>query len=314
MSKNRHRGQAASKRGNRQEIWQTRYTHHTRDGDEFYHYASPLARAFWYYVKSIGQATLQSDYAFSPTQEAGLLLHYVHRGRVRQKVVQRSLDIDAGMACLMDRSQPIKTLNPFAAETEVWWVAFDGRDLARIFSELRADAEPQFILPDPVAFEQSFSRCLDLIRERRPGHEARAFAALASLLAELFASRANRQLPSSVAQDGRPLSDPIRQALDYIVKRHGDSSLTVDDIADAANLSSRQLNRRFQAELDCSPMQYLRQHRVAHACDLLETSDIPIRRIAEMVGAATPSHFNYLFRRLTGSTPGDHRAAARSRS
>jgi transcriptional regulator GlxA family with amidase domain len=212
----------------------------------------------------------------------------------------------------MDRSQPIETRNPYTEPAEVWWVLFDGRELTRIYGELRADNDPIFAPLDVERFESVFSGLQELIRTRTPGYEARAFAALATLLGELFAARAPRQLPSIVAANGRPLSQALRKAHDYIAKRHGDNSLNADNIAEAASLSARQLSRLFTAELGCTPMHYLRRFRIQHACDLLETSDYPVRRIAEIVGAGNASHFTYLFRRLTGTTPAAHRAAARA--
>ena len=45
------------------------------------------------------------------------------------------------------------------------------------------------------------------------------------------------------------------------------------------------------------------------AIRLLAARELPISRIARLVGFRTPSHFSTVFRRLTGTTPGAYRAA-----
>jgi transcriptional regulator GlxA family with amidase domain len=60
--------------------------------------------------------------------------------------------------------------------------------------------------------------------------------------------------------------------------------LALTDLAAHANMSVRTFTRRFTAETGSSPNQWLIQCRVDHARHLLETSDLPIDRIAAAVG------------------------------
>ena len=49
--------------------------------------------------------------------------------------------------------------------------------------------------------------------------------------------------------------------------------------------------------------------RVEHARYLLESTDLPIWRVAERVGIPDPQHFNKTVRRLTGTSPSAIRGA-----
>jgi len=288
---------------------------------EYYHYASPLARTYWYHVLAIGRAKLDPGYVFRAEPGAGLLLHYMRAGRIEHQVAGQRCDTRPGMVCLIDRSHGFITRNCTQQPAEVWWVAFDGRDLPHLFTELRADREPLFKVADRALMESTFERLIDLVRTRAPGHEPREFAALAALLAELFVVRDYEQLPapgkifptsktSGLTSGGGGLSDAVRKSIDYVARGYR-RQLTLNHLADAAGLSVRQFSRVFRSEMGLTPMQYLRRYRVERACVLLETSDYPMEQIADLVGANTQSHFAYLFRQTVGYSPSAHRAAAR---
>ncbi|MEU6541455.1 helix-turn-helix domain-containing protein [Streptomyces sp. NPDC047000] len=63
-----------------------------------------------------------------------------------------------------------------------------------------------------------------------------------------------------------------------------DATLTLADLARHANMSVRTFSRRFLAETGSSPNQWLIHQRVDRARDLLETSDLPVDRVAAAVG------------------------------
>jgi AraC family transcriptional regulator len=52
--------------------------------------------------------------------------------------------------------------------------------------------------------------------------------------------------------------------------------------------------------------------RIAHARARLAAQQLPIRRISEVVGFRTVSHFTAVFHRVTGTTPRAYRAAYRA--
>lgn len=63
--------------------------------------------------------------------------------------------------------------------------------------------------------------------------------------------------------------------------------LTLADLAGHARMSRRTFARRFADEVGMSPGRWVTQQRVARARHLLETSDLPVDRIAGEVGFAT---------------------------
>lgn len=80
------------------------------------------------------------------------------------------------------------------------------------------------------------------------------------------------------------------------------------DLADAAGVSARQLNRLFQAKLGRSTMTYYRDLRLDKARNLLTNSPLPVTEIALATGFANSSHFSRLFAAQYGRSPSSYRA------
>ncbi|MEU1288301.1 helix-turn-helix domain-containing protein [Kitasatospora sp. NPDC005856] len=85
--------------------------------------------------------------------------------------------------------------------------------------------------------------------------------------------------------------------------------LTRTALAAHARVSIRTLTRRFAAETGLTPLQWLLDQRVNRAQELLETTDLPMDRIAQLSGLATPDSLRRHLSRRTGLTPAAYRAA-----
>ncbi len=94
----------------------------------------------------------------------------------------------------------------------------------------------------------------------------------------------------------------INSTVDYI-REHHHERLTVDDLADQAGLSPRQLHRKFRDVFGLSVQEFLIKTRIQAASDALLHSDLSISQIAAKFGFCDQSAFTQLFRKHTGLTP-----------
>jgi transcriptional regulator GlxA family with amidase domain len=85
-------------------------------------------------------------------------------------------------------------------------------------------------------------------------------------------------------------------------------------LAKVASTSPRTLLRHFFAEHDCTPMDYLRQLRIARACVLLETTYLSIEQIGQACGYPHVSSFRRIFITVTKEQPAAYRASYRLRA
>ncbi|RZQ64643.1 GlxA family transcriptional regulator [Amycolatopsis suaedae] len=89
--------------------------------------------------------------------------------------------------------------------------------------------------------------------------------------------------------------------------------ITVQALAERGLMSRRTFIRRFQQETGMPPMRWLTAQRLLRARRLLETSDLPVERVAAETGLGTAENFRTLFRREVGVPPSVYRRRISSR-
>lgn len=109
----------------------------------------------------------------------------------------------------------------------------------------------------------------------------------------------------------RPVPVRPRDSLSALMvamrQRLGDD-LGIAELARMAAMSERSLIRHFKAATGTSPGDWLTGVRVDRARELLETSSLPIERIAEATGFGTATTLRHHFRRRLGTSPGAYRS------
>ena len=90
-----------------------------------------------------------------------------------------------------------------------------------------------------------------------------------------------------------------------------DQPLTVGDLAQHAGLSTRQLARRMNAEVQAGPLDWLHQQRIVRAQELLERTDASVEQIAASCGMGTAATLRRHFHRSVGVSPSAYRSTFR---
>ncbi|MDA0564721.1 helix-turn-helix domain-containing protein [Streptomonospora sp. S1-112] len=175
----------------------------------------------------------------------------------------------------------------------------------------RVDVDPDVLYVDNGQFLTSagaaagLDLCLHLIRR----DHGSAVAADAARLSVMPLEREGGQA-QFIVHDHPPV--PRGSVLEPVLRWLEDNlaaDLTLDDIARAAGVSLRTLNRRFREQTGTTPLQWLLRARVRRAQYLLEATDHPVDRIAGEVGFGSPTAFRDRFKRVVGTTPQSYRTA-----
>jgi len=106
--------------------------------------------------------------------------------------------------------------------------------------------------------------------------------------------------------------DRILTMMAFIQENYGEK-LTLQDIANAGAVSSRECLRCFRAAIGLSPVEYLLDYRVQAAAKLLENTELSVSEIAMQTGWGSNAYFAKMFHRLRGKTPSAYRKALRAR-
>lgn len=120
------------------------------------------------------------------------------------------------------------------------------------------------------------------------------FSMLLILLAQAWTPRIKRA-------DAR-----LTETADYM-DSHYNEPMTLDQLSRRAGMSKNQFLRRFRQEFNTSPIQYLLELRMKHACSLLEQSDLTIDRIASVTGFCDGNYFIKLYQKRFHRSPGKDR-------
>ncbi|WP_067813288.1 GlxA family transcriptional regulator [Actinomadura kijaniata] len=93
---------------------------------------------------------------------------------------------------------------------------------------------------------------------------------------------------------------------------HLDRPLTLSDLARHARMSVRTFSRRFRDEVGLTPGQWLTRQRVEHARRLLETTDLPVDRVAAESGFGTAASLRQHMAATLGVPPSAYRQTFRA--
>lgn len=151
--------------------------------------------------------------------------------------------------------------------------------------------------PAPYAeIEAAVARAAGKVREAENQRRYSAY--------EQYRGEAEAQQPDEAEQP------PIHRAMEYI-RRNLDRDLSRTDIAEAIYLNPEYLSRLFKRETGSSLGDYILTEKMRAAQALLGDTNIPVSIIATKVGYSNFSYFSQVFKKYTGLSPLEYRAAKR---
>lgn len=108
----------------------------------------------------------------------------------------------------------------------------------------------------------------------------------------------------------RPGADSIQKAVAFLQDNYANPELCLKMVADYVALNEKYFSTRFSRECGNSFIGYLNDLRLYHAQELLMQTDLKMYEISDRVGYGTVEHFNHIFKKKFGKTPGEYRKAA----
>ena len=98
----------------------------------------------------------------------------------------------------------------------------------------------------------------------------------------------------------------ILEAMRYI-QVNLNENLTVNHLADRANVHQDYFSRLFLKYVGQRPLKYVHEKRIERAQYLIATTDLSYTEITEKVGFENLSHFSKMFKKVTSLTPGEYK-------
>lgn len=157
------------------------------------------------------------------------------------------------------------------------------------------------------------SQQVELVRRILSEHNASDYAydcvesLLRLLLVDLLRSENSctaelpKRLPATVRADRR-----IADRLIQFVSANADKGLTLQQLADAAHISTTYLHRIFRTQLGMTPGNYLAKIRIEESKLLLRDGTLSMGEISLRMGFSSQQHFSRQFRTVAGMTPSEY--------
>lgn len=161
----------------------------------------------------------------------------------------------------------------------------------------------KIILPKKTQVDMSQLLMTMLRENNHPDQFSSAFLTL-KLAELLLLIQRNGQLVNSTTQEGR--DNTIDKVLKYI-ETNFNQPITLEDIAEIANLSPAYFSRKFKKETGITFKDYLNFIRNKRACQALITTDDSVTKIAADCGFGSSNYFKDIFRKMNGVSPREYR-------
>ena len=91
------------------------------------------------------------------------------------------------------------------------------------------------------------------------------------------------------------------------IEEYSGEELSLKQVAKAVNISANHLSEKFKEVTGVNFVEYIARIRFKNACELLRNPNQRISEIAFQSGFQSLTHFNRLFRKLTGLSPTKYR-------
>ena len=261
------------------------------DGDwNWKHVRSPFARLY-YVTEGEAQVGIGSNYyTLTPNHlyfiPAFTEHSYVCKASFSHYYIHIYEDQQRGMRVLDDYSFPVEV---DASPTDLELI----KRLCAINPFLRLPAS------NPQAYDNHPALVGNIrLNQQRPFHDKMESRGILYILMSRFFKQA---VLKEEVKDNR-----VHQTMVYI-RKHLDSHLDIDMLADKACMSKDHFIRVFKRETGETPNVYITKRRLEKAELALVTSDLSIKGIAEMLGYHDYSYFNRVFKQNAGITPQQYR-------
>ena len=261
---------------------------------------------------NFGHHKTPPGYTYGPLMRDFALIHFIVSGCGHTIIDGVRYNLTDGQVFLFQPNQIHYYQSDPSHPWEYYYIGFTGEETQEILTEAGFGGS---VVGRTIPEIQSLFQLLRALCDT-------ADDPMQPLLQRSYLCRILHQLVRSSKADSEIIkkSDKAKLTPDYAhiasgILHHSFSerNISVETLAERLGISSGYLNSLFRAAFGKSVYQYLVEHRVRIAGELLEMTNKPIRRICLEVGYDDPLYFSRIFKKYTGVTPSEFRRKGQER-
>ena len=253
------------------------------------------------YPHTVEFAFRRSRHWYTTEYSCHLQIVYLPEGKLRYRFDNRSVIVTGRRILLIPPGKAFHFETVSAIPYRKYVLFVSGVNLPGILETLGMTQPEVIDLPETETLEKYFGETYELLGDQTPER----LHVLAGRCLELL-----HRLSELLAPDN---ASPL---LFRVIKNHIESnfsrSIGVGDLGREFNVSPRTINRMFNTCLHTTPAKYRRECRFRAACELLASTELSVKEIADRLGYCNQFHFSREFARQSGLSPRVWRARRRA--
>lgn len=256
---------------------------------------------------NFGRHKTPPGYTYGPVMRDFALIHLVIAGRGTVVIDQIRYTVRPGQCFLLRPNQIHYYQSDHDEPWEYYYIGFCGARMQEILSE--AGFTPGMVAKQ-VTYAHRIQRLLAALCTTvgEPIQPLLQHGYLCQVLHYLVQGAQSDAGGAVIGESGDAVAAPNYAHIAAGILHHSyPENITVDILAQQLGISRGYLNTLFRQKTGKSIYQYLLEHRIRMAGELLRMTDKPVKRIALEVGFCDPMYFSRIFRKHVGITPSEHR-------
>ncbi|MGN0458373.1 MAG: helix-turn-helix domain-containing protein [Eubacterium sp.] len=259
---------------------------------------SQTAKRAYYYPISAGHFFCVNGYHLVRKNYNSLLITHILDGSFTYVKDGRHITARRGDTVVLNCYEPHEYYTNDGFESI--WVHIAGANSVELFEEIEKTDGNLIKCKDIQHLRKLLFRIFDGLKGENPPTELSLSLDIYKIFTELLN-------PQSAKSKGENSYDDIIQNVKEYIAENLNERLTVNKLAELANMSASHFSRVFKQHTGFSPYDYILILRLNRAKYLLQVTDMTVASIAYEIGFNSESNFIYFFTENEGVSPGKFR-------
>lgn len=247
------------------------------------------------------------DQRYSYTATETFILHYVESGKGEFLVNNRTYYSTNFNGFILHRGEYVSYKGDNKNPWKNYWIGLKGNDVRNFLKNLTIDQINTFTFhPNSTVVRIIKEICIETKENEYVSelwYKQKTYELLYHMQKEF-------EIPNHIAIN--TTLNPVFEIFEYICKNY-QNHLSIDELVSSFGISRTSFFRKFKAEYNRTPKQFILESQINKASQLLKESDYPIREIADIVGFDDYAVFSKAFKKLTGEAPRHYRQNVKSK-
>lgn len=266
------------------------------------HYSVSASRPLRHSLRllNVGTARYTGDWHSVPHTHSYAELFYVVGGEGHIQIDHELYPVSQRQLVIINPNITHTEVSRNASPLEYVVLGIEGLELS-----LDLANESHFQILDPQDTGGIYSCIQSILQEshaKLPGSDT-----ICQAYMEILVTRLMRITDFSLNRDPLPSSNNQCAVVRRYIDAHFKEPLTLDKLAQVANVNKYHLAHSFKEEFGISPITYQLHRRIEESCYLLRQTDMTLAEIARILGFSSSSYFSQLFRKYRHQTPSAYR-------